>query len=70
MSAVKIWFLNEEGEVATVDAGALVVNGTEIPIVDGVAQLPETPFFRQVRAVEWDLIRRYDRGEFDDPAPA
>ena len=48
--------------------GSLFIGDVELPVVDGEVQLFDTPFTRAVAASEWDLIRRYDRGEFDDPS--
>lgn len=53
---MKVQFLNDDGELVE---GALMINGV---LIDEEA-LRRSPFFRAVAAAEWDLIKRYDRGE-------
>jgi hypothetical protein len=36
-------------------------------LVDGgVVEFPDTPWWREMACAEWELIKRYDRGEFDE----
>lgn len=64
MSSVS--YMDDDGQFVTVQNGTLRFGDAEMPIVDGQVQMPDTPFSRAVAAAEWDLIKRYDRGEFDD----
>lgn len=56
-------YFDDDGRFVTVQNG---FGDAEMPIVDGRLQMPDTPFLRAVAAAEWDLIKRYDRGDFDD----
>jgi hypothetical protein len=65
MSKTTIWYRNEDGKVVRFN-GTLTLGDREVPVVDGVVELPDTPLLRRIQADEWDLIKRYDRGEFEE----
>lgn len=62
---------DENGRMIPVN-GSITLGGLMVPIVDGEFDWPMTPeqeaWERKVTQAEWDLIKRYDRGDFDEAA--
>ena len=54
----------EDGKLVPFN-GTMHVGDVEVPIVDGHIELPDNPWWREVAKAEWELIKRYDRGEFE-----
>ena len=54
---MRVQYLNDDGDM--VEGTLTIGDGRD---ADEVLRL--SPFFRSVVAAEWELIRRYDRGEF------